>query len=94
MSHQLLVESSDGTKDFNTIELDKISLDLTNNVNITTNVNLKEEDSIVKIQSSNDLENVARGSVSSVQSSTEMIKLEEEKVYDTLKEPVIETLVK
>jgi len=84
-----LVDNSDSSNnhDFNTIDLEKITIDTTNNVteakiNITDNE--KQNDKIVTNTDKNgnlDLINFSQN-------------VEEKKVYDTLKEPVLETLVK
>ena len=89
MNHQRLVEAADGTRDFNTIDLDKIIID--NSITNTTS-NIKIEETQVKVLNSNSSD-IEKGR-SSMDSNTEMIKLEEQKVYNTLNEPVIETLVK
>jgi hypothetical protein len=88
MNHQRLVESADGVRDFNTIDLDKIVIDNSNNTNTQTNINFEENQ--VKVLNINDIE---KGR-SSTSSNIEMIKLEEQKIYNTLNEPVIETLVR
>ena len=54
--------------------------------------NIKIEENQVKVLNSNS-NDIEKGR-SSMDSNTEMIKLEEQKVYNTLNEPVIETLVK
>lgn len=91
MNHQRLVEATDGTRDFNTIDLDKIIID--NSITNTTS-NIKIEENQVKVLNSNSNSNDIEKGRSSLDSNTEMIKLEEQKVYNTLNEPVIETLVK
>ncbi len=81
-----LVESMNESKDFNTIDLDKIIID--NTQDTTLNVRLPEDIEIgtttsEKINSSN--------KSSQINESIQVV--EEKKLYNTLKEPIVDTLV-
>ena len=82
-----LVESINESKDFNTIDLDKIIIDNTQD----TTLNVRLPDDIEKVTTTSEKIN-NQNKNSQVNESVPVV--EENKIYNTLKEPIVETLVK
>ena len=82
-----LVESMNESKDFNTIDLDKILIDNTQD----TTLNVKLPDDIEKGTAVSEKINYPNNTNTQVNEPVSVV--EEKNIYNTLKEPIVDTLV-